>query len=1575
MGTKKSLGRILTGVCTLLYLFAGINSTRAQEVYANQLTDSTSDFFNGYRVVDTNRTNYAYISNVLSLLSNSYLRVRFPVSGKAGDVVNVTVQGTGQTLGVGLLNSITIRLYDSTGTVVAVSSGTNDLDLALLTGDSVYNIRYVTSPTDTFKFKEARIELNNFLNVNVLEEFRVYNVYYQVPCPPVFANSVYAFGTNLLLTGYVTDAGNAVDNNPNNYATLVSPLNLLNLLPPAYLDLQFPEPAKSGNFVGFTVEQATTLLNLGLLDDIQVRVYDEAGTQREVKSNFNLLNLRLIEGTTSRYALGFTTQTGNYKISRVRIQLNAVLGLLQNIRIYNAFHYQLERPPVQVMFSRSPIMCAGDSIVLTAENIAGASGYMWNTSATSKSITVTQSGTYYVTVMDSFGCSRRSLDINVVVNPLPVPVIAGDTVLCGKNLGTLRTTVNYAGYIWSGNSTADTLNISTPATYTVNVTDANGCKASDAVTVINNTLNISSAITPTGCNNTANGQISLNVTGGSSSYSYRWSDGSTDTMLSNLKAGIYTVSVSDNVQGCTYNKAYTVAASNTLSIKSAVVNTSACGAADGSVAITVVGGSGSYSYSWSNAATTKDISGVSAGIYTVTATDNTLGCQAKYTVVVSDGGSSLAVSPAITSSTSCASPNGSVSLSVSGGSGNYTYQWENNATTSNRTGLTAGTYYVLVKDTVSACAYAGAVEVGNNAVLSISGNVTASPCGRNKGAIALSVSGGSGNYGYSWSDGSTGATRQNLQPGVYYVTVNDIISGCTGKKIFTVGTSGPAITLNVIQPSCSSNDNGAITINDTGAYVYNWSNNSTTKNQSNLKPGIYIVVVTDTVNNCSATYQATLVEYKQIQLQASPVSNTACESKANGAINVTVTGGTSPYSYAWSGNGTTKDLQNLEAGIYTLNVSDVNSCTNSISAEVKTDSSKLLNIAIDTVQPASCNAIANASVSATVTGGVPPYSYEWSNSDTTLDIKDILSGTYVLTVTDSIGCTATRSVVVGIDSNNRLMPVVDSVIASSCAASNDGGIYVTTSGGKKPYSFMWSDNSVTEDITNRNAGSYTLTVTDSLGCTAQVTATVPVDTNGVITIILDSVVNATCASSTDGALYVSVAGGTSPYTYLWSNSATSQDISNVPAGSYTLTVTDDKGCTGQLSTILNVDTANRLIVSVTAVTDAKCAGTPTGSADVDVQGGKLPYTYSWSNGAATQDLSQVPAGSYTLTVTDGAGCTAQLGVNIGIDTANRLNVTVDSVWQIGCTDPNSGRIYVSVSGGLSPYTYLWSDGNTAEDRINIPGGNYSLDVTDFYGCKDSVMVTVSDAALIVSDADVKNASCYGYNDGSITITISGGRSLDYEWSNGAASPAISGLAAGTYTVHIKDDEYNCAINDTFEITQPDSLVAVFNNTNDDCFEMPNGRVSVTVSGGTAPYNYTWSDNSNTGNELTGLEKGTYAVTVTDANGCALSTSTELKRDSCSFDIVIYNVITPNGDGVNDTWLIDGLQYYPSSVVYIFNKWGDMLYEKKGYDGRWNGVNNKGELLPDGTYYYLLKLNEVNKAGGKNEFTGFLHIQR
>lgn len=1497
MRENRLCNRITAILCAF---FASLISFegQAQEVYANLVTDSSTDFRNAHRVADANRTNYAAVSQNVSILSSSHIRVRFPVSGKAGDAVNFTIQGgDGQLLSLGLLSNARVRLYDSLGVQVATSATNNDLELALLTDDSIYNIRYVTNPAGGFKFKEARIEFNNLLTVNLLSEFRIYGAYYQIPCPLTLANSVKAFGTNGLLTGFVSDPNNAVDANTNNYATLTTPLNLLNLLPPAYLELNFPTPARPGEFVGFTVGQASTLLSANLLSSLEITLYDQNGVARATKNNFNTLDLRLLEGTVDRYVLGFTLPQSNYRMHSMRIQLNSVLSLLQNLRVYNAFHYQIDRPPVPVTFSRSPILCQGETVTLTAATTPHAMSYMWSNGAQTKSITVSQAGIYSVTVMDSFDCSRRSLDIEVKVNALPKPVIVGDTVSCENTIGTLRTSLPYVSYMWSTGSSAATIEINKGGLYSVTVKDANGCSNSDNVTVATNKLSITPTITNTNCSNNNTGAISLAVSGGSNSYSYRWSTGATTSTVNNIGAGLYTVNVRDNQQGCSYNKSFTISANNTLSVKSAIVNTTSCGASDGKVAITVIGGSGNYTYAWSNGATTANLNNVKAGMYKATITDATSGCATTYTVVVNDGGSTLNVNGTVNPATSCNAANGSITLSVTGGTGPNTYLWENNATTANRTGLAAGTYYVTVTNTATGCVAAKAFEVGNSAQLTVNGNVTATGCGRSTGAITATVSGGSGNYTYSWSDGVTTANRTSLAPGAYILNVTDNTSGCKGTRVFVVGTATPpAVTLNVVQPACGTNNNGSITITTTGNYQYLWSNNSTTKDQASLRPGTYTVTVTDPTTFCSANYQATLVPRSQIQLVAAPTSNTSCATSANGAIDVTVTGGTPPYTYQWSSGQATQDISMLNSGIYTLNTNDANGCSASITVPVSNDTTKTIGVYVDSVKLASCNNAANGSLIVSARGGVAPYTYKWSNGANTKDLVNVLPGNYSVTVTDFVGCTVVLNTSLGIDSAKAVKLTIDSATAAKCSGSNTGSIYVTTSGGK------------------------------------------------------------------------------SPYAYLWNTGAKTEDLFNVASGSYTLTVTDDQGCTAQASANVDVDTANRIIATATTITPAKCEGSETGGVDVTVTGGTAPYTYSWSNGAKSQDLSSVKAGNYTLTINDAAGCTSQLGVNIGVDSANAVTAMLDSVINVGCVDPNSGSIFVSVKGGTTPYTYMWNDGNTAEDRARIPGGDYKLTVTDFIGCKDELDVKVSNAALLVVDEKVNSATCYGANDGSIMLTIAGGKQLTFTWSNGATGNEIRNLAPGMYTVNIYDNVYMCSLSDTFNVTQPDSLKAIAQVIKDDCFDNPTGEVMLEVSGGTSPYKYVWSTGS-TAEDIEALQAGRYDVTITDNNNCTLTTGYDVTKDNCSFDIIVRTVLTPNGDGVNDAWIIEGILFYPGNTVYVYNKWGDLVYNTKNYDNTWMGTNNKGEQLGDGTYYYVLKLNQENKAGGKTDFSGFFMIQR
>ncbi len=1551
--------------------------SNAQEVYATQVTDNSTDVQNPGNIVDTNKQNYATVSNLLSLLSNSHVRVRFPVSGKAGDAINFTVQATGQVLGAGLLNNTTVRLYDSAGNNVHTSTGSSVLELSLLsTADSTYNIRYVSNPSDTFKFKEARIDFSNLLNVNLLNEFRILGVFYQVPCPPVYADGVYAFGTNGLLTGFVTNPGNAVDNNNNNYATLVTPLNILSLLPPAYLELEFDKPFQTGSFVAFTVGQQSALLSASLLDNIEITVYDENGVAREVNNSFTQLDLRLLSGTTDRYTLGFTTQSGTYRISRLRIELESVLSLLQDFRVYNAFHYDIDRAPVAVTASRSTNMCVGDSVVLTAEEVPHAAGYLWNTSDTSRSITITQGGVYSVTVLDSFACSRKSLDIRVTVNATPQVKIVGDTVLCGARPGMLETSLPYSTYLWSDNSTGDTLNITDSGNYFITVTDVNGCVGSDSVAVGNNVLDIASTITNTTCDNTNTGSIDLNITGGSNSYSYLWSNGNTTDSIGSLESGIYTVIVSDNNEGCAYNKAYTISSDNSLAIKTAVVNTTACGEDDGRIAINVVGGSGQYTYAWSNSETTKDITDVEAGIYTVNVTDAISGCQLSKTTTVSDANSGLILTPSATPSSSCSAPNGSASVSVAGGSGNYTYTWSNNQTTQSISNLSVGKYHVLVHDQNLQCNNAVSVNVDNSASLQVNGSISATGCGLSTGSITTSVTGGSNSYSYSWSDGGTGANRQNLLAGTYIATVTDNVTGCTGEGVFVIGEStAPSVAVSITRPSCATNGNGAIDITTAGNYMYAWSNGATTQDISGLSSGTYTVTITDTATNCIANYQAVLEAYGQIDIKGDAFSNTACANAANGAIDITVEGGMIPYTYAWSNSDTTQDIDSLNGGVYTLTVTDSNSCSASIAVPVVTDSSKLLSVSVDTIDLASCTTTANASVVLNVTGGVQPYSYNWSNSAITKDLTNVLPGNYNVTVTDGVGCTQTLSVAVGIDSVNMLMITVDSTAFASCSGSKTGAIYVTASGGQAPYTYKWSDNSTSEDLINVSAGAYSLTITDDLGCTAQEDTSVQVHPSLAVTVTLDSTTKASCQASSDGSIYVSVSNGASPYTYSWSNNATTQDLLNVPAGSYTLNVTDNNGCPGQLNTTLEIDTANRLMAAASNIVDANCQTSKTGGIDVDVTGGKLPLTYNWSNGTNAQDLSLVVPGAYTLNITDAAGCTTQLTATVGIDTTNMLMVSVDSIVNVGCTDPNSGKLFISTVGGISPYTYSWNDGSSQEDRAGLAGGGYTVTVTDFVGCTDTASANISNAALIVVEKNVSDVSCFGSADGSITLDVTGGvATLAYNWSNGATTSTVTDLGAGQYSVAISDAETNCTINDTFTISEPAELKAVIFVTNDDCFEQPAGKIEVNASGGTPPYSYQ-VEGSLSGSIADNLQQGSYSITITDNNGCDVSTTEVVDKDECDFDINVHNVITPNGDGMNDSWRIDGLEFYPNNEVLLFNKWGDVVYQQKAYDGKWGGISTNGDALPDGTYYYLVQLNEANKAGGKNQFTGYLMIQR
>jgi gliding motility-associated-like protein len=304
----------------------------------------------------------------------------------------------------------------------------------------------------------------------------------------------------------------------------------------------------------------------------------------------------------------------------------------------------------------------------------------------------------------------------------------------------------------------------------------------------------------------------------------------------------------------------------------------------------------------------------------------------------------------------------------------------------------------------------------------------------------------------------------------------------------------------------------------------------------------------------------------------------------------------------------------------------------------------------------------------------------------------------------------------------------------------------------------------------------------------------------------------------------------------------------------------------------------------------------------------------------------------------------------------------------------------SVAGGT------WSSGNPAIASIDNNGVVTAAEMGDVIitysvgpnaaGCTNFAVYTIKvllEGAFIVA-GNPAQIKCYGDSSGSVSIGLLGNTvgPYKYQWSNGDSTKDVSNLVPGSYTVTVVDLSTQCIARNLFEIRQPDSLAITFDQKNDVC-KTGNGSIKVEVAGGTIPYKYAWSNNTSF-NEAIGLHAGTYAIKVTDANNCEKEMAFALVDDKCS-DVVIPDVITPNSDGINDTWLLEGLQFYPASTVQIFDKWGDRVYDKLTYYNEWYGQNKNGNLLPDGTYYYIVKLNAPNPTGGKTEMVGYVFIKR
>jgi gliding motility-associated-like protein len=697
------------------------------------------------------------------------------------------------------------------------------------------------------------------------------------------------------------------------------------------------------------------------------------------------------------------------------------------------------------------------------------------------------------------------------------------------------------------------------------------------------------------------------------------------------------------------------------------------------------------------------------GTYPVTLTVTENSCVSSVTSVNAQVPTQIQVSATVNNST-CGGANGSVSLNVTGGWGNYSYGWSNSQTTPSIANLTAGNYLVTVTD-IGGCTFTGSYAVSNQGAPSVTATVVnnASCYGFSDGQVTFSAT-GAGPMSYIWSNGVNGngnpvnITTDTLQAGTYNYTVTDA-NTCISSGSFTITQPGQmVISSNNTQPLCYGQNNGTIsltTTGGTGTYSYNWAHGSSQPSQVNMAAGSYSVTVTDQ-NLCTASEIITLTEPDTIiiSIVTSPIS---CFGESDGVISAGVTGGTSPYTYSWTGGYTTETITSAGNGTYNLSILDQNNCAASTSVTLTQPDP--LDVIMNPMNTP-CYGTPGGMVMLNVTGGTSPYAFAWNNGAATQDVTDLYAGIYWVTVTDDHGCTSVGST--GIQQPDSVMVTI-TTSSLLCHGNQNGSVQTFVSGGVSPYQYLWNTSATSSSLQNLSGGTYTVTITDSNGCSSVYNSYV----NEPSQITANPVPQpASCYGLMDGQISAGVSGGTPGYEILWSNGDNGNNITSLPAGAYSFTVTDQNDCYASFTAGVSQPDS---LFATTSFSSSICWGDSSGFITVTAYGGTSPYTWTWNTGSTLSSLTGLAPGTYTCLITDAHSCSTSHTVTMGSSSPIVISLTPDY---------NSGTLLAATSGGTPPYSFTWDNGSSDSLLTGIQSGFYSVTVSDANGCTSETALTL-----------------------------------------------------------------------------------------------------------------------------------------------------------------------------------------------------------------------------------------------------------
>ena len=1010
---------------------------------------------------------------------------------------------------------------------------------------------------------------------------------------------------------------------------------------------------------------------------------------------------------------------------------------------------------------------------------------------------------------------------------------------------------------------------------------------------------------------------------------------------------------------------------------------------DGWIDLTVGGGSGTYTYSWTSTngftSSTQDIANIPAGVYTVVIKDGC--CDSVILNITMTEPTPFSIKLDHVHNTCHGDSNGKIKILITKESvGPYDFLLEKSGVTIKKitglaltnyefNGLYPGIYDMKVtdaqgfmkvlKDTVSEPpALVSSVIFQNNV-----------GCfGENTGTATVKASGGTGKLNYKWLNTlpvQNAPTATGLTAGTYFVLITDSV-GCSISD--TVAILQPEAPLNSLiiastNPTCSRPTMGSATVSVTGGtkpynYLWNTIPEQMTATAANLTEGNYKVKVTD-AHGCESYAFVTLMQPVGIIVSLKSVTNLSCAGDSTGSVSVNVSGGlpfeVTPgnyvYDYSWSGpNGFTskqRDLNNLQAGKYILIVTDQAGCSKVIPV-ILTEPEKLK--LTTTVTPVTCFGSNNASIKADISGGVKPYRYVWSNLGNGTFQDNLSPGDYAVTVIDSMGCQATESIKIK-EAYFSYHPVITPV---SCYGANDGTINLNVLGGLPPVSITWTDNPVAGNVRNRlGPGSYTATLKDGSLCSFTETFVIlePLKLN--LTADITDALN--CNISTSGAISLKVTGGTSPYSFKWSNEAKTDKIENVDAGNYSVTVTDAKGCniTGSYTVKRQVP----LSIDVATSANFDCVTKIVKQlSKAEITGGVPPYQIKWSSGdvsgAMNENMETTQSGLVMLQVIDSKGCTATNSFNVDIRNPGIKYQFVECnkfAFQFNAVVPNE----------FENYTYSWDfgDGGISSQQnvqhVYATAGSFtvrlilkSVSCTSYY----NQVVSVDPGPMLSIDKAPK--FCIG---DSVVIHVKGADK--YRWNNNSVSDSIVIKHEGQYIVNGTSNN-GCLSTLSFEATLFDfSDYTIKTDRNEVTSDnIPLHLWSERIDG--SLYYWDFGDGkTDEGNDITHLYEitrdGYYDVKlkIISSHGCEQLVTKRIWITQNTQP----NTFTPNGDGKNDVFMKDW-------HIQVYNRNGILFYE--GKDG-WDGTRN-GKPAANDTYFYVVYFS--SESGSKTT-SGFVTVIR